>query len=165
MSANPNAITDDGRIRELMLMNLFAVFNERDPERRLKAITANYTEDVIWTDPERTFHGREELNQRAQDLLDALPISCLPPPGRSMCTGRSRPPAVHPADSARAAARYHRLRRSPRLRNDNGSPNPLCGFYRGPLHAGEYRRLTLERLRLLAGHPHVAQSRGVLFVL
>ncbi len=54
-------------------MNLFAVFNERDPERRLKAITANYTEDVIWTDPERTFHGREELNQRAQDLLDTLP--------------------------------------------------------------------------------------------
>ena len=73
MSANPNAITDDARIRELMLMNLFAVFNERDPERRLKAITANYTEDVIWTAPERTFHGREELHQRAQDLLDNLP--------------------------------------------------------------------------------------------
>jgi ketosteroid isomerase-like protein len=48
-------------------VNLFAVFNERDPERRANAITANYTEDVIWTDPEKTFHGREELNNRAQE--------------------------------------------------------------------------------------------------
>ena len=74
MSDNPNQITaDDARIRELMLMNLFAVFNERDPERRMNAIEANYTEDVIWTDPEKTFHGREELNNRAQELLDNLP--------------------------------------------------------------------------------------------
>jgi hypothetical protein len=63
VSDNPNEITaDDARIRELMLMNLFAVFN-----------AANYTEDVIWTDPEKTFHGREELNNRAQELLDNLP--------------------------------------------------------------------------------------------
>ncbi len=74
MSDDPNEITiDDARIRELMLMNLFAVFNERDPERRLKAIVANYTEDLIWTDPERTFYGREALNQRAGELLDELP--------------------------------------------------------------------------------------------
>ena len=74
MSDNPNDITtDDARIRELMLMNLFAVFNERDPERRLNAIAANYTEDVIWTDPERTVFGREALNERAQELLHNLP--------------------------------------------------------------------------------------------
>jgi SnoaL-like domain len=66
-------MADDARIRELMLINLFAVFNERDPERRWKAITANYTEDVIWSDPETTLHGREALNQRAQQLLDNLP--------------------------------------------------------------------------------------------
>ena len=59
-------MTDDARIRELILINPFAVFNQRDPERRLKAITVNYTEDVIWTDPERTFRGHEELNERAQ---------------------------------------------------------------------------------------------------
>jgi hypothetical protein len=35
-------MTDGARIRELMLINLFAVFNERDPDRRLKAIAANY---------------------------------------------------------------------------------------------------------------------------
>jgi hypothetical protein len=66
-------MTDDARIHELMLMNLFAVFNERDPERRLNAIAANYAEDVIWTDPERTFHGHAALNDRAQELVDKMP--------------------------------------------------------------------------------------------
>lgn len=41
-------MTDDARIRELMLINPLVVFNERDPKRRLNAIAANYTEDVIW---------------------------------------------------------------------------------------------------------------------
>ena len=63
----------DARIRELMLVNLFAVFSERDPERRMKAIAANYTEDVIWSDPEATSRGREALNERAQQVLDATP--------------------------------------------------------------------------------------------
>jgi hypothetical protein len=36
----------DARIRELMLVNPFAVFSERDPERRMKAIVDNYTKDV-----------------------------------------------------------------------------------------------------------------------
>ena len=66
-------MTDSARIRELMLVNLFAVFNQRDAERRLKAIADNYTEDVIWTDPEGTTHGHEALNDRAQKLLDGLP--------------------------------------------------------------------------------------------
>ena len=66
-------MTDSARIRELMLVNLFAVFNERDEERRLKAIADNYTEDVIWTDPEGTTHGHEALNDRARKLLDGLP--------------------------------------------------------------------------------------------
>jgi hypothetical protein len=66
-------MTDDARIRELMLINLFVVFSERDPERRLEAIAANYTEDVIWSDPETTVHGHEALNERAQVVLDGLP--------------------------------------------------------------------------------------------
>ncbi len=66
-------MTDPARIRELMLVNLFAVFNERDAERRLKAIAANYTEDVIWSDPEATTHGHEAINERAQKLLDGMP--------------------------------------------------------------------------------------------
>jgi 1-acyl-sn-glycerol-3-phosphate acyltransferase len=66
-------MTDAARIRELMLVNLFAVFNERDAERRLKAIAGHYTEDVIWSDPEGTTRGHEALNERAQKLLDGLP--------------------------------------------------------------------------------------------
>ena len=66
-------MTDPARIRELMLVNLFAVFSERDAERRLKAIAANYTEDVIWSDPEATTHGHDALNERAQKLLDGMP--------------------------------------------------------------------------------------------
>jgi hypothetical protein len=42
-----------------MLVNLFVVFNERDAERRLKAIADNYTADVIWTDPDGTTHGHQ----------------------------------------------------------------------------------------------------------
>ena len=66
-------MTDSARIRELMLVNLFAVFNERDPQRRLEAIARNYTEDVIWTDPDGTTQGHEALNEQAQKLLDRMP--------------------------------------------------------------------------------------------
>jgi SnoaL-like domain len=65
--------TQDARIRELLPLNLFAVFSERDPERRLKAIVANYTEDVIWSSPEVATHGHEELTEGAQHLIDRTP--------------------------------------------------------------------------------------------
>lgn len=65
--------TQDARIRELLLVNLFAVFSERDPERRMRAIVANYTEDVIWSSPEVTTRGHEELNAGAQKLIDRTP--------------------------------------------------------------------------------------------
>jgi hypothetical protein len=61
------------RIRELMLINLVAVFGERDPERRQRAIAANYTQDVLWSDPEATTRGHEEINEGAQKLLDGNP--------------------------------------------------------------------------------------------
>jgi len=68
------ALTNDPeRIRELLLDNLFAVFNVRDPKRRMKAIARNYTENITWTDPDATTHGHEELNERASELLDGLP--------------------------------------------------------------------------------------------
>ena len=65
--------TDPARIRELLLANLFAVFNVRDPERRLEAIARNYTEDVIWSDPDGTTQGHEAMNEQAQKLLDGMP--------------------------------------------------------------------------------------------
>ena len=64
---------DPERIRELLLDNLFAVFNVRDPERRMEAIARNYTENITWTDPDATTHGHEEMNERASELLDGLP--------------------------------------------------------------------------------------------
>lgn len=67
------SVTNAARIRELMLGNLFAVFNERDPERRSKAIAANYTDDVTWTDPDGTTRGQQALNEQAQKLLDGSP--------------------------------------------------------------------------------------------
>jgi SnoaL-like domain len=75
-------MTDSARIRELMLVNLFAVFNERDAERRLKAIADNYTEDVIWTDSDGTTHGHEAMNERAQNLLDGIPDFVLTAAGQ-----------------------------------------------------------------------------------
>jgi hypothetical protein len=67
------AIADPARIRELMLANLFAVFDERDPKRRLDVIARNYTEDVIWSDPDGTNQGHEAMNEQAQKLLDRMP--------------------------------------------------------------------------------------------
>ena len=64
------AIADPARIRELMLANLFAVFNERDPTRRLDVIARNYTEDVSWSNPDGTFQGHEAMNDQAQKLLE-----------------------------------------------------------------------------------------------
>jgi hypothetical protein len=68
-----SATTDPARIRELLLANLFAVFSERDRERRLQVIARNYTEDVIWTDPDGTIQGHEAMNEQAQKLLDRMP--------------------------------------------------------------------------------------------
>jgi hypothetical protein len=67
------AIADPARIRELMLANLFEVFDERDPNRRLDVIARNYTEDVIWSDPDGTIQGHEAMNEQAQKLLDRMP--------------------------------------------------------------------------------------------
>ena len=72
-TADTSPLADAARIRDLMLANLFAVFGERDPERRSKAISANYTDDVIWTDPDGTTQGRHALNERAQKLIDRSP--------------------------------------------------------------------------------------------
>ena len=68
-----SAPTEPARIRELMLANLFAVFSERDPGRRLEVIARNYTADVIWTDPDGTTQGLEAMNEQAQKLLDRMP--------------------------------------------------------------------------------------------
>jgi hypothetical protein len=73
MSVGADPVAVSARIRELLLANLFAVFSERDPERRLETITRNYTEDVVWTDPDGTTRGHQALNEQAQKLLERMP--------------------------------------------------------------------------------------------
>ena len=41
----------------------------------MNAIVANYTEDVIWSIPDGTTPGHEELNEGAHKLLDRTPDS------------------------------------------------------------------------------------------
>lgn len=50
--------------------NLMAVFNERDPERRLATIRRNYATDVRWSDSDETVVGQDRLHHKAQALLD-----------------------------------------------------------------------------------------------
>jgi hypothetical protein len=75
MFAQPNELIAESaeRIRELMLANLFAVFSEPDVARRWDVISRNYTEDVIWTDPEGTTKGRDAFGEGAQKFLDSTP--------------------------------------------------------------------------------------------
>jgi SnoaL-like domain len=47
----------------------------------LKAIARNYTEDVIWSDPDGTIQGHEAVNEQAQELLDRMPGVVFSAPG------------------------------------------------------------------------------------
>ena len=123
-------MTDAARISELMLINLFAVFNERDAERRSKAIAANYAEDVIWTDPEGTTRGHKAMNERAQNLLEGHARVCVHRRGADPRQPRSRPYGLQPR-GARAAAGRQRIRRGAGARRTD----------RRLIHAGECRRL------------------------
>ncbi|WP_370966192.1 nuclear transport factor 2 family protein [Amycolatopsis sp. cg9] len=60
-------------VAELMRANLLDVFNERDDERRAKAIAATYAADVEFADPEGVASGHEELNAKAKGLLAQSP--------------------------------------------------------------------------------------------
>ena len=60
-------------IRDLMLANLFAVFNERDRQRRSTAIARTYTETVVFSDLHGITTGREALDERAQQLIEKAP--------------------------------------------------------------------------------------------
>jgi len=131
-----SAMTDPTRIRELMLANLFAVFNVRDPERRLQAIARNYTDDVIWSDPDGTMHGHEEMNEQAQRLLDRMPDFVFSAAGPVYVSGDlgllafnlgvpEQPPAVSGIDVAlvrggRIARLYTLLTRTDGGRSDAG---------------------------------------------
>ncbi|WP_246224278.1 nuclear transport factor 2 family protein [Mycolicibacterium anyangense] len=52
--------------------NLLAVFNERDKEKRLAAISRTYAPDVRWTDAEGVVSGRDALEAKCAGLLAGL---------------------------------------------------------------------------------------------
>lgn len=68
-------------VAELMEANLLQVFNERDDERRAKAIAATYAADVEFADPEGVATGHEELNAKARGLLEQSPGFVFSPAG------------------------------------------------------------------------------------
>ncbi|SEF32896.1 SnoaL-like domain-containing protein [Amycolatopsis pretoriensis] len=68
-------------VAELMRANLLEVFNERDDDRRAKAIAATYATDVEFADPEGVATGHDELNAKAKGLLDQSPGFVFVPDG------------------------------------------------------------------------------------
>jgi hypothetical protein len=68
-------------VAELMRANLLDVFNERDDERRAKAIATTYADDVTFADPEGVVTGHEDLNAKAKGLLDQSPGFVFSPAG------------------------------------------------------------------------------------
>ncbi|GAA3563203.1 hypothetical protein GCM10022197_18440 [Microlunatus spumicola] len=60
-------------IEDLMHANLFEVFAERDPERRMAAVRRTYTADVAFADPDEAVVGHEALSAKAQQILDSSP--------------------------------------------------------------------------------------------
>jgi hypothetical protein len=51
-----------------MEASLLGVFNERDAQRRARAIETTYAPDVRWTDDEGTCVGREALEAKVREL-------------------------------------------------------------------------------------------------
>ncbi|MCR6483311.1 nuclear transport factor 2 family protein [Amycolatopsis sp. OK19-0408] len=68
-------------VAELMEANLLRVFNERDDERRAKAIAVTYAADVVFADPEGVATGRDALNAKAKGLLAQSPGFVFAPAG------------------------------------------------------------------------------------
>ncbi|WP_410589562.1 nuclear transport factor 2 family protein [Amycolatopsis sp. lyj-23] len=68
-------------VAELMEANLLKVFNERDDERRAKAIAETYAADIEFADPDGVTSGHEELNAKARGLLEQSPGFVFSPDG------------------------------------------------------------------------------------
>ncbi|KAA9107927.1 nuclear transport factor 2 family protein [Microbacterium rhizomatis] len=60
-------------VTELLAINLFEVFGNRDAPSRQAAIERTYSEDVVFTDPEGSVRGRAALEEKAAAILDEAP--------------------------------------------------------------------------------------------
>lgn len=60
-------------IREMMVANLFEVFNEVDAQRRVAAIANLFVEDALFSDHHGVVTGYEAINAAAQALHERFP--------------------------------------------------------------------------------------------
>jgi len=60
-------------VSDLLAANLHDVFGNRDAYTRHAAVERVYSEDVIFTDPDGTVHGRAAIEHKAAALLDGVP--------------------------------------------------------------------------------------------
>ncbi|MFH8250433.1 nuclear transport factor 2 family protein [Microbacterium sp. B2969] len=60
-------------VSELLHANLHDVFGNRDAGSRRRVVERIYAADVVFTDPEATLHGRQELEGKAAALLAEAP--------------------------------------------------------------------------------------------
>lgn len=60
-------------VEDLMRVNLFEVFGERDGDRRMAVIGRTYAADVEFFDPDEVVRGHEALSAKAQQILDGAP--------------------------------------------------------------------------------------------
>lgn len=49
------------------------VFNERDPEARLRIMGEVYADDIVFTDVEGSLTGHAAISEKVQSLLDSAP--------------------------------------------------------------------------------------------
>ncbi len=68
-------------VQQLMTRSLLDVFNERDPERRVAVISAVYSPDIIFYEPEEAIEGPAALDRKVQQMLDGAPGWVFRPAG------------------------------------------------------------------------------------
>ncbi|MCD2191460.1 nuclear transport factor 2 family protein [Actinomycetospora soli] len=63
------------------------VFNERDPDARLRVMAEVYDRDIVFTDAEDTLRGHAAVSDKVQGLLDSAPGFDFTPDGPAHVLG------------------------------------------------------------------------------
>jgi SnoaL-like domain len=62
-----------GAVSDVVARMVTDIFNERDAERRARAIEAVFAADVVFSDPEGTVSGRDAVAEKVDALLAGAP--------------------------------------------------------------------------------------------
>jgi hypothetical protein len=97
-------VADASELLERMIQQ---VFNEPDPARRAEVIAELFTQDVVFTDGERTVRGRDDLAATVTGLLEEAPGLVFTHAGPFSGTGDlgMRPWGLAPAGGGEPIAR------------------------------------------------------------